>query len=314
MQAIQIQATGGTEVLQLTEAPLPMLADGQVLIQVHAAGVNPVDAKTRRGAGVAANMGSFPWILGWDVSGVVVDSAADVESFQNGEAVFGMIGFPQPGRAYAQYAAASVVHLAPKPTTLSHVEAAALPLATLTAWQAIFETAHLAAGQSILIHAGAGGVGHLAIQLAKWKGAIVTTTASSHNLAFLEGLGVDQVVDYTRIPFETVVPPQDVVLDTVGGEVQRRSFQVVKPGGHLVTILAAPPPELAVKYGVQANRILVRPEAETLNQIRELVDAGHLRPHLEAGSVFPLDQVAQAHTAIESQRTRGKIVLQMPIS
>jgi NADPH:quinone reductase-like Zn-dependent oxidoreductase len=310
MKAVRIYAHGGPEVLVEQEVPMPQPTAGTVVIQVRAAGINPVDIKTRKGGGVAKNIQSFPVILGWDVSGVVTALGSGVTQWQLGDAVYGMVGFPQMGSAYAEYTVAAAEHLAMKPKNLDHLQAAAVPLVALTAWQALFTTAQLTTGQTVLIHAASGGVGHMAVQLAKWKGARVMGTTSTRNLEFLRQLGVEEAIDYTVTPFETVAEQVDVVLDPVGGEVQERSYRVIKPGGTLVSITSPPLPELVVKYGIRADRILVKPDQHQLQQITALIEAGFVKPTVE--TVLPLAQVRKAHELSETGRTRGKIVLELP--
>ncbi|NOK61971.1 MAG: NADP-dependent oxidoreductase [Chloroflexi bacterium AL-W] len=312
MKAVRIYAYGESDVLTYEDVSVPTCNDNEVLIRVHAAGVNPVDWKTRIGRGIAGNIESFPVILGWDVSGVVEHVGARVVGLSVGDDVYGMVSFPQIGGAYAEYTTAPAAHLAHKPASLNHVQSAALPLAVLTAWQALFDTADLRAGQTVLIHAAAGGVGHFAVQLAKWKGAYVIGTASSANVAFLRELGIDEVIDYQNTRFEDVVRDVDVVLDGVGGDVLERSVSVLKPGGILVTIL----PEdtdtaksLAQAHGARGTSIMVGPNQQQLVQIARLVDDGHIKPVID--TVLPLDEVRIAHAMSFGGHTRGKIVLQV---
>lgn len=309
MKAVRIHRYGGPETLVYEDAPLPEIDADSVLVRVHAAGVNPVDWKTRIGRGVASEMPAFPLILGWDISGTVAALGANVRGLAAGDEVYGMIGFPQMGAAYAEYAGALPAHLARKPASLDHVTAAGVPLAALTAWQALFDAADLRPGQTVLVHAAAGGVGHLAAQLARWRGARVIGTASGRNAGLLRELGVDQIIDYTAGPFEDAVAPVDLVLDTVGGETLERSFAAVRPGGQLISIVAEPSAELARERGIAARRILVEPNAAQLSEIAGLIDAGALRPLVE--TVLPLAEARTAQELSESGRTRGKIVLQV---
>ena len=312
MKAVRIYAYGDPDVLTYEDTPVPTYNDDEVLLRVHAAGVNPVDWKTRIGRGVAGNISGFPVILGWDVSGVVEQVGSHVTELNVGDAVYGMVSFPQIGGGYAEYTAAPAAHLVPKPASLDHIHAAAIPLAALTAWQVLFDTAELTTGQTVLIHAAAGGVGHFAVQLAKWKGAHVIGTASSRNMAFLRELGVDEVIDYKRTRFEDVARDVDVVLDGVGGDVLARSARVLKPGGILVTIL----PEntdaaksLADACGARGTSVMVKPDQQQLLQITALIDSGHIRPVVE--TVLPLQEVRTAHEMSVGGHTRGKIVLQV---
>ena len=232
----------------------------------------------------------------------------DDDGWAVGDEVFGLLRFPQPGQTYAEYVAAPAHELAPKPSRLSHVEAAAMPLAVLTAWQALFETGALEAGHTALVHAAAGGVGHLAVQLARWKGAGVVGTASGGNADFLRSLGAAPV-DYTRERFEDVVSEVDLALVAVNGDVTDRSLGVVRRGGVLVSIRSEPSQEEAERLGVRAERVLVRPHGGQLAEISSLVDAGHVRPAVAAE--FPLEEVDQAFELSESGHVRGKVVLRV---
>lgn len=313
MQAIRIHSHGGPEVLVYEDAPRPIAGTGEVLIRVYAAGVNPADWKRRRApTQQAAVTQSFPVIPGWDVSGVVAAVGPAVTEFQKGDAVYGMIRFPQPGAAYAEYATAPVADIAHKPTTIDHVQAAAVPLAALTAWQALFEKAQLAARQTILVNGAAGGVGHFAVQLAKWKGAYVIGTASARNAEFLQELGVGQVVDYTTTPVESVVHDVDVVFDTVGGAASERDrlIDVLKHGGSYVTIVVGQPSaERLAAAGATAQSMLVHTSAEQLGELAKLIDEGYLRVNVD--TVLPLADARKAHELSEGGRTRGKIVLRV---
>lgn len=304
MRAMTIHQYGDPDVFQLEDLPVPQPASGEVLIKVHAVSINPVDYKRRRGW---ANQ-SLPVILGWDVAGVVEALGEGVTDFRVGDQVYGMIRFPAEGRAYAEYVTAPVTDIALKPAGLSFNEAAAMTLAPLTAHQA-FDKMQLSAGQTILIHAAAGGVGHYAVQLAKARGAHVIATGSAKNREFILGLGADQFVDYQERPFEQQISNVDAVLDTVGGDTLLRSFAVVKPGGWLVTIAGQPDEAQARERGIQATRILVHPSRPDLDHFSKLVEAGQLRSHVSL--TFPLDRVADAHGAQETGRTVGKIVLEV---
>lgn len=306
MHAVRVHRYGGPEELIYEATTRPTSQAGEVLVSVHAAGVNPVDWKTREGDDETETITS-PLILGWDIAGVVVEVGSGVDQFAVGDAVFGMVRFPDFGNAYAEYVAAPVADLAHKPANISFAEAAAVPLVSLTAWQALFEVARLEAGQTVLIHAAAGGVGHVAVQLAKWKGARVLATASAHNADFLRGLGADQVIDYTRERFEERARDVDVVLDTIGLTTQQRSFAVLKPGGMLVSIAETPDPALAEAHHVRTARILVHTSAEQLTEIAHLLESRHLR--IEIARTFPLAEAAAAHQLGAQDHTRGKIVL-----
>lgn len=300
---------GGPEVLVYRDLPRPVPGEGEVLIRVHATGVNPVDWKTRSGSPPAKwEEVRFPLILGWDVAGVVAELGQGVTGITVGEAVYGMIRFPEPGGAYAEYVAAPAAHVLPKPDTIRFEEAAALPLVSLTAWQALIEAGELARGQQVLIHGAAGGVGHVAVQLAKWRGAYVIGTARAQDADWLQALGLDLLIDHTTTRFEDVVHDLDLVLDTIGGQVQDRSWRVLRRGGRLVTLRSsAGLTEKMEKYGVWARRILVRQEPAHWARINELVTSGQLRPLVSA--VWPLAEARQAHEQLEAGHTRGKVVL-----
>ncbi len=268
-----------------------------------------MDWKTRSGGGQADKIGhGFPLVLGWDVSGTVEDVSAEVDSWAVGDEVFGLVRFPQPGRTYAEYVAAPARELAPKPRHLSHSEAAAMPLAALTAWQALFEAGGLEAARTALVHAAAGGVGHLAVQLARWKGARVVGTASSANADFLRSLGAEPV-DYAQDRFEEAVGEVDLALVAGGGDVTDRTLGVVRRGGVLVSIRSEPSQEEARRRGVRAERILVRPHGGQLARISSLADAGHLRPVIAAE--IPLEEVNRAFALSETGHVRGKVVLRV---
>ncbi len=302
MKAITIHQYGEPEVFTLENLPTPEPSSGEVLIKVHAVSINPVDYKWRKNGPFK----SFPVVLGWDISGVIESLGADVTGFKVGDAVFGMVRFPQEGRAYAEYVTTPITDIALKPVSQSHAEAAAMTLAPLTAHQ-VFETINLEPDQTVLIHAAAGGVGHYAVQLAKARGAKVIATASGKNREFVLGLGADEFVDYTARPFEEQVSNIDAVFDCVGGETLPRSFGVVKPGGWLVSIVGQPSEELAKQHGIRIARVLVHPSRADLEHLAALVAAGQLKSHV--GQTFPLERVADAHRAQETGRTVGKIVL-----
>lgn len=310
MKAITQQAVGGPEVLVVSEVDRPTPLPTEVLVRVHAAGVNPVDWKTRAGGGMAGVLGEPPFTLGWDVSGVVEEVGFGVTTVKPGDEVYGMPWFPRAASAYAEYVTAPSRQFALKPTTLTHVEAAALPLAVLTAWQALVDTAHVEAGQRVLVHAAAGGVGHLAVQIAKAKGAHVIGTSSAEKHGFLRSIGADEVVDYRTTRFEDVVSDVDVVIDLVGGDNAIRSVKTLKPGGLLVAIpsgLQDGVAEAAVKAGVRSTPFLVEPDGAALAEIAALVDAGKIRVEIEA--VLPLADAGKAHELGEAGRSTGKIVL-----
>jgi NADPH:quinone reductase-like Zn-dependent oxidoreductase len=293
--------------LTFEEAPQPIPTADEVLIRVYAAGVNPVDCKTRAGAGIARRLTNpFPLILGWDVSGEVAAVGENVTQFKPGDEVYGMVRFPEVGSAYAEYVTAPASHVARKPRSVGHIEAAALPLVSLTAWQALFDEGNLQAGQKTLIHGAAGGVGHIAVQLAKWKGAYVVGTASKFNIEFIRHLGVDEVVNYTTAVFDDIIRGVDVVLESLGEDNRDRSWRVLKDGGILVSIVGQPD---FVPPLVRSATMLVRPDQEQLMRIAELVDEGVIKPTVQ--SAVPLDDARTAHEILAHGHARGKVVLEV---
>jgi NADPH:quinone reductase-like Zn-dependent oxidoreductase len=308
MKAVRIHAYGSADVLAYEDAPRPTAGDGEVLVRVNATSVNPFDCAVRAGYMAAYFTYALPVILGTDVSGIVEEVGAGVTSFKRGDSVYARAGVFRDG-AYAQYVAVSASDVGAKPKSLDDVHSAAIPHAILTAWQALFGIADLTKGQTVLIHGAAGGVGHLAVQLAKWRGAKVIGTAS-RNIDFVRGLGVDEAIDYSVTPFENAVSNVDVVLDTVGGDTQQRSWQVLKPGGILVSIVQAPSEETAKAHGVRGAMVFSSPPiAEVLTEVGALVDSGKIKP--EVSAVLPLQEIRKAHQMVEAGHTRGKIVLQV---
>ena len=278
-----------------------------MLLRVRASGVNPTDWKHRAGRGF---LGSPPYVLGWDVSGVVEEIGVGVTLHKPGDAVFGMLPYPFGVGAHAEFVIGPARAFVPKPSNVDHVQAGAIPLAALTAWQALNDTADLQPGQRVLIHAAAGGVGHLAVQIAKAKGAYVIGTATSSKHEFLRGLGADELIDYTAVDFTEAVSDVDVVLDTLAADYRSRSLQVLRAGGILVTILPYDREELvaeAEQLGVRAETMLVEDDQAGMQAVRELVEAGVLRAEIAA--TFPLSDAAKAHASGETGRTTGKLVL-----
>ncbi|WP_333777160.1 NADP-dependent oxidoreductase [Streptomyces sp. IBSBF 3136] len=304
MRAVIVEQWGGPENLIERDVERPEPGLNEVLVRVHAAGVNPVDWKTRAG-GALIDWSTVP-AVGWDVSGTVEAVGPGVGLFRPGDEVFGMPLFPRQAGGYAEYVVAPARHFAPKPTGLTHVEAAALPLAALTAWQALVDTAEVRPGERVLVHAAAGGVGHLAVQIAKARGAYVIGTASAGKHDLVRALGADEVIDYRTVRFEDVVGDVDVVLDGLGGESAERSLKVLKAGGRLVT-LPGPDDVPAAPDGVRAVWMLVEPDHLGLREITALVERGALKPVID--TVLPLAEAAKAHEIGEQGRTTGKIVL-----
>ncbi|WP_288378769.1 NADP-dependent oxidoreductase [uncultured Massilia sp.] len=303
MQAVSINQYGDNGVLHIGAVDRPTPEAGQILVKVHAAGVNPVDWKIRGGAGQRMGL-TLPLILGGEISGVVAAVGEGVDRCAVGDAVYGIV----KSGGFAEYVAVDAADMAPKPASLCFIDAAAIPLGALTAWQAMFGLAQLAAGQRLLITNGAGGVGSLAIQIANAAGAHVTAMASGRNEAFVRGLGADAFIDYTAGPFEAQARDMDVVFDTVGGDTYRRAFASLKPGGFLVTAVAFPLEEDG-RQGVGVARVSCKPDAEQLAAIGALVEAGKLTPQVT--TVLPLAQAGEALALSEAGRTRGKIVLRI---
>jgi NADPH:quinone reductase-like Zn-dependent oxidoreductase len=306
MTAIRVHEFGKPDVLKLEQIAKPTPGDGDLLVHVFAAGVNPVDWRIRAGPGRGA---ALPYTPGFDVSGVVEKVGPNVSKFKAGDAVFAMMDLRRGGGGYAEYAIVKENEAAPKPAKISHADAASVPLVALTAWQALFDTAHLEKGQTVLIHAGAGGVGSMAIQLAKWKGAHVIATASKDNLDFLKQLGADDVIDYQNQKFSDVAKDVDVVLDPIGGDTQAQSWALMKKGGILVSLVGRPSPQKVQEAGVRGTSILVKSNSDELAQIGQLIDDGKIHPVVTY--LMPLAQAAQAHEQSETHHTRGKIVLQV---
>jgi NADPH:quinone reductase-like Zn-dependent oxidoreductase len=317
VKAVRYHDYGGPEVLCYEDAPIPEPGPPDVLVRVHAAAVNPADRQIRAGLRFRLEK-PFAFIPGCEVSGVVEQTGSDVTQFAVGDGVYGMTGF---GGGYAEYVVAAEDNLGRKPASVDHVHAAALPVAALTAWDALFEVANLVAGQTVLIHAAAGGVGHIAVQLAKWQGAQVIGTASARNEAFVRELGAEEFIDYRAAAFEYVVRDVDVVVDAIpreaddatdvlAGETMARSWAVLKDGGILVSICANPAlgPE-AQKRGLRGAYARAKPGGDLLNRIAGLVDEGKLRP--DVGTVLPLREARHAHELIQTGHTRGKIVLRV---
>lgn len=306
MRRITQHSTGGPDVLEIEpDAPRPVPAEGEVLIEVKAIGVNPVDTKVRSGSGL---LGDPPFTLGWDVSGVIVEGA---DGYQPGDEVFGLIRFPQQAGAYAEYVTAPTDEILPKPPTITHEEAAAIPLVFETAWQALVHAAEIGEGDRVLIHAGAGGVGHVAIQIAKSRGAHVITTASEVKHEFLTKLGADEVIDYHEVDFaELLAGSLDCVFDTVGGGTSEASIPTLKEGGTLVTIVdyrREDLPKLAEEHEIEYHGVLVEPNADDLAEAIRLILDHDFR--IELAAVLLLADAARAHELIETHRTTGKIVL-----
>jgi NADPH:quinone reductase-like Zn-dependent oxidoreductase len=310
MRAIGQDVFGSPDVLHVVTRPQPVAGLGEIVVRVQAAGVNPTDWKHRAG---------LPWmsepvsVLGWDVAGVVEQVGSGVTLYEPGDEVFGMLPYPRGAGAYAEYAKAPIRSFARKPANLDHVRAAALPLAALTAHQSLVDTADLQPGQRVLIHAAAGGVGHLAVQIAKARGAHVIGTASAAKHDFLRELGADELIDYRTTDFAEALDDIDVVLDTLAGEVRTRSLDIVRAGGVLVSIVSGDPvadaadAKKAAELGIRLKGLMVEADHGGMRAVARLVEQGALRVHVD--STFPLAEAAGAHAHAETGRTTGKIVL-----
>ncbi|RIX26657.1 NADP-dependent oxidoreductase [Amnibacterium setariae] len=315
MRAVVLDHFGDTGGLRIAEVPRPVPVVGELLVRVIAAGLNPIDVKTRAGSGEAAGVAGFPAVLGHDFSGVVVSSPYEAFRLQPGDEVYGLSGAPRSTGSFAEYLSVPAQHVAEKPKVLSHADAAALPLAALAAWGAVVELAKAHEGQRLLVHAGAGGVGHLAVQLGAYFGAHVVATASGPNTGWLRELGAAEVVDHTTERFEDLVAPVDAVIDLVGDRADHtgpRSLGVLRPGGLLVNVPSGSWPTLladAEAAGVRATTYRTVPDAATLSVISRLVDSGDLRVAVQ--EVFPLDRIAEAQRLVEGGHVRGKVVVRI---
>lgn len=304
MKAVQIDRYGSSEVLEYGDAPRPKPGAGEVLIRAKATSVNPFDIAARSGYLAGWYQYDFPLILGLDVAGVIEEKGAGVNHFALGEAVYARTD-PSRNGAYAEYVLANVDQVAASPKSLDIIQAGAMPHVALTAW-ALAEMANLIEGQKVLIHAAAGGVGHLAVQFARLRGAYVIGTASKRNHEFLYELGADEAIDYTATPFENVVKNADAVFDLVGGDTQERSWKTLKPGGILLSIVQPPSQETATKLGVRQGFIgYAQPGGQLLAKFAQMVDAGQLK--IAVSSVLPLSDIQCAHALIEARHTRGKL-------
>src|SRR5437773_5728583 len=303
MKAIVIHSSGGPEVLKYEDAPRPEPKDDEVLIRVMAAAVNPVDVFIHEG-----RSNQFPLIPGMDAAGVVEQVGNKVTKFRRGDAIYAYLSFEEQG-GYAEFAVTKQDHAALKPKSIDFEQAAAVPLAATTAWQALVDKAGLSTGQTVLIHGGSGGVGTFAVQIAKARGAKVIATASTANQDLLKQLGVDRPIDYTTTKFEDVVKDVDVVFDAVRGDTLARSYGVVKKGGIIVSITGEPDPAELEKHGIRGTELGAHPDAQVLEELAKLIDAGKITPIVSA--VMPLADIVKAHQQIASRHTRGKVVLRI---
>lgn len=307
MQAVRVHEFGGRDQLRVETIARPEPAATEVLVRVRAAGVNPYDWMTRDGEGADV---TFPWIPGWDISGTVEAVGTDVTSVAAGDDVFGMLADERG--TYAEYVSVPATNLVSKPPTVSHTTAAALPMVGLTAWQALFDAAECKPGQRVLIHAAAGGVGHVAVQLANWIGATTIGTASATNRSYLEGLGLDDFVNYRQERFEDVVDDCDIVLDLVGGEIFKRSVEVLRPGGYVAKLpepLTDAERSLLADFDVDGSYPVVQWRPEQLRTLSVLLEAGAFDVRID--SVYSLEDVVSAHERSESGHAQGKVVLEV---
>ena len=312
MKAIVLKEAGGVENLELAELPKPVIKDQEVLIKTKAISINPVDIKTRIGKSLYSELksqNSFI-ILGWDVSGIVTETGSAVTKFKPGDEVFGMVNFPGNGKAYAEYVAAPADQLALKPANITHEEAASATLAALTAWQALVTHAKVGKGQKVVIQAAAGGVGHYAVQIAKYLGAYVVATSSAANKDFVLSLGADEHIDYKKHQVDEVVNDADFVLDPIGSDNIDPSLNAVKKGGTVIMLPSLFKDELAEKSkakGVNGYFFIVKSNGEDMKKLAELLSKGIIRSHVS--QVFPFDKIREAHLQIETGRTKGKIAI-----
>ncbi|WP_244972559.1 NADP-dependent oxidoreductase [Paramicrobacterium fandaimingii] len=313
MTAIVADQPGAVNVLRTATVPVPPTYIGEILVKVAAASVNPIDTKIRSGASPTAAALSYPATLGHDFSGTVARSPYEAHPLSAGTEVYGMTRLPRYSGSHAEYVSAPTLCVAPKPHTLSHVEAASVPLAALTAWGAIVDVARAHYGQRILIHAGAGGVGQFAVQFARFFGAEVISTASTRNVEFVRSLGASTVIDYTAARFENEVSEVDVVIDLIGNAADAtgsRSLHVLSQGGLFVSVPTGSFPTMqdeADAAGVTATRFTLTPSGDVLTKITRLIDQGEVRVHID--KTFDLADAAEAHAAVETGHTRGKVVL-----
>ncbi len=308
MKAVVVHEYGGPEVLKYEDAPRPEAKDNEILIRVIAAGVNPVDGMVRAGMFAKYSKSTFPMVLGYDVAGIVEKAGAKIDKYKPGDAVYAYIGLKEGG-GYAEYAVATDKEVSPKPKSLTFVEAAAVPLAAETAWQALFDTAKLSAGQTVLIHGGSGGVGSFAIQIAKARGAKVVATASTANQGLLKELGADVAIDYTKQKFEDIAKDVDVVMDSIGKDTLARSYGVVKKGGFIVSLVARPDPAELEKHGIRGAPMSVDPNSAELAEITKLIDEKKIK--VVVSQILPLADAAKAQEQAATGHTRGKIVLKV---
>jgi NADPH:quinone reductase-like Zn-dependent oxidoreductase len=305
MKSFRIHDFGGPDVLKEDEVPLPQPVDDELLVRVHAASINPIDLKIRDGS--RGDSKKLPIAMGRDLCGTIESWGSGAESVRKGDSVFAMLDWDRGG--YAQYALLKATEWAFKPQKIDHIRAGAAPLAALTAFQGLFDHGKLQKGQRVLIHGGAGGVGHFAVQLAKAKGAWVATTVSKQDFEFVRGLGADRMIDYKNDKFEDVLNDIDLVYDLVAGEVQARSFHVLKNGGAMISTLSAPDQTRAKEKNLRVAHYMATPNGKQLAEIARLIDNGRVRPVVD--SVFAFQDAAKAQEKLANGHIRGKVVLEV---
>ena len=308
MRAVRVHQFGGPDVVVIEDIAVPQPAGGEVLVKLQASSANPVDLKTREGKYPPVSADKLPITLGRDFAGTVEACGADVLGVQIGDEVYGMLS--NAGGGWAEYTAVKAAEVARKPRVLDFAEAAAVPLAGLTAWQGIFEHGRLQAGERILIHGGAGGVGHFAVQFANVAGAMVFATASERDLDFVREMGAQQAIDYKNQRFEDVVGDIDLVFDLVGGETQTRSFAVLKRGGRIISTLGEPPKAACEAHGVTGGRFMAQPNAAQLGEIGKLIDGGKVHPDVTVR--LPLSDYMIIQNVLANEHPRGKVAVEMP--
>lgn len=308
MKTIRIHEYGNADVLHFDDIPVPQIADDELLVKVHAASVNPIDWKVREGWMKSMNLHKLPLTLGQDFSGVVEKSGSGVRGFRIGDEVFGRLSIERNG-SYAEYVRVKVNELARMPRTLTFDEAATIPLVGITAWETLINRAKIKKGQKVLVLAASGGVGSIAVQIAKAKGCYVIGMTSRVNIEMVSGLGIDEVIDYQSEDFSLILKDIDVVLDTIGGDYQEKGFKVLKEDGILVSTVNAPDMDMAAKYKVRAELVFVGPNVHILNELRGMVDNGQIRPVID--KVFKFEEVKEAHNYSQLGKARGKIVLEI---
>jgi len=308
MKTVRIHQYGDVDVLKFEEIPVPQIASDEVLIKIHATSINPLDWKVREGFMKETNLHKLPLTLGWDCSGTIEKTGTLVTDFRVGDDVYCRPPTERDG-SYAEYIAVKASEVALKPRTITYVEAASIPLAGIAAWETLINKANIRSGQRILILRASGGVGSLAVQIAKARGCYVIGTTSESNLNFVKGLGADEVFGYEKMDFSEHLTNIDVVMDTIGGAVQEKAFKVLKRGGIMVSIINKPSFEFASKYGVRCEYVSLGPSAPILNELRELIDKGKVKPVVD--KVYKFEEVKQAQIYSQSGKARGKIVLKV---